>query len=392
MKNKKKTSRKIRCRALIPLDTGKIRAKYLKNYRSRRKKLEKLECRLKEIQEQDEPEYQKFLARHFGTEQTRLRELEQSLQVCELKIEKIRFLASRRRIQPAVLCYRLSQKITPEHDFWYCLEEALNEWHEEEIKREQEDRRREEEERRERQARREQRKKKTGDEWDEQDIEDDFDDFLDSVFGEIFEDSDEDFEPDEDSAADYEDAANQFFDELFGFKVRPEEKNDDNRELKKLYRELCMLYHPDRTGSHDARMKRIWNEIQTAYQNGDLDRLRFFRFNAGADDEKKELTCSELQKLIFELEDSIIGLNADLKSAKYQPYFGFSSASGQQREMTVKILRQEFSKRISDSEQYLQKKEMLLENLLNGWKPGKKKVRKKRNYSGTDDLFGDIPF
>ena len=71
----------------------------------------------------------------------------------------------------------------------------------------------------------------------------------------------------------------------------------------------------------------------------------------------------------------LIGLNADLKSAKYRPYFGFSSASGQQREMTMKILRQEFSKRISDSERYLLKKDMVLENLLHGWKTGKKKVR-----------------
>ena len=145
-----------------------------------------------------------------------------------------------------------------------------------------------------------------------------------------------------------------------------------------------------------------WREISPEKQgvflscpvdrNGDLDRLRFFRFNADADNEKNELNCSELQKLIDDLEDSILCAKGDLKSAKYQPYYGFSATSGPQREMTVTILRQEFSKRISDSEKYLQKKEIQLKNLLQSWKPGWKKIRKKRNYSGPDDLFGDIPF
>lgn len=398
-KKKKKVGKKTLCRAVIPLDTRKIREKYLKNYRTRKKQLEKLESQLDVIREHDEPEYQKFLALNFGAEQTRLRELEQSVMFCEMRIDKIRFLADCLEISPSQLCGRLMRKVTPEHDFWYCLEEALMQWHEDEERREREEQLQEEAERREREARKSRRKNKPQDEWDEQDFDDEFEDMLDSIFGDDddYDDDEEDYDFDDDDGeyVAFEEKANRFFDGLFGLNDQPEKETDDGQELKKLYRELCMQYHPDRSGIHDARMKRIWNEIQEAYRNGDLDRLRFFRFNADADHEKNALNCSELQNVIDELEDSILCVKADLKSAKYQPYYGFSAQNGAQREQTVKKLRQEFLKRISSGEKYLQKKEMQLDKLIHRGNNGKRRKEKRKPPQDdfeTDDLFEDIPF
>ena len=48
------------CRALIPLDTAKIRRGYLKEYKRRKKVLERLEEQLQRYEESDEPEYRKI--------------------------------------------------------------------------------------------------------------------------------------------------------------------------------------------------------------------------------------------------------------------------------------------------------------------------------------------
>ena len=62
------------CRALIPLDTAKIRWEYQREYKRRKRVLESLETQLQQYEESDEPEYRKYLARTFGAEQTLLRE------------------------------------------------------------------------------------------------------------------------------------------------------------------------------------------------------------------------------------------------------------------------------------------------------------------------------
>ena len=117
--------RKEICRALIPLDTKKICAEYLKVFKRRKKALEKLEVELLRYDENDEPEFQKFLARTFGAEQTRQRELAERIGLCHARHEKICFLAREHRMSKARYCYCLSVKVTPEIDFWSILEAEL---------------------------------------------------------------------------------------------------------------------------------------------------------------------------------------------------------------------------------------------------------------------------
>lgn len=66
------------------------------------------------------------------------------------------------------------------------------------------------------------------------------------------------------------------------------EEEDKIRELKKLYRELCLQYHPDKMGVHDAKMAQTWLDIQTAYQKGNLDRLKAIRAGLDLMEGKKE--------------------------------------------------------------------------------------------------------
>ena len=68
------------CRALIPLDTAKIRWEYQREYKRRKRVLERLETQLQQYEESDEPEFRKYLARTFGAEQTLHRELAEQIQ------------------------------------------------------------------------------------------------------------------------------------------------------------------------------------------------------------------------------------------------------------------------------------------------------------------------
>ena len=95
------------CRALIPLDTDKIRLGYLKEYKRRKKVLERLEEQLQRYEESDEPEYRKYLARTFGAEQTLLRELTEQIHLCQKRYEKIRFLAHESHMSKERYCFTL---------------------------------------------------------------------------------------------------------------------------------------------------------------------------------------------------------------------------------------------------------------------------------------------
>ena len=113
------------CRALIPLDTAKIRRGYLKEYKRRKKVLERLEEQLQRYEESDEPEYRKYLARTFGAEQTLLRELTEQIHLCQNRYEKIRFLAHESHMSKERYCFTLRSQLTSEQNFWELLEMEL---------------------------------------------------------------------------------------------------------------------------------------------------------------------------------------------------------------------------------------------------------------------------
>ena len=51
-------------------------------------------------------------------------------------------------------------------------------------------------------------------------------------------------------------------------------KLEDVRELKTLYRRICLRYHPDVGGREVERWEQIWSTLQHAYRAGDLDLLK----------------------------------------------------------------------------------------------------------------------
>lgn len=333
------------CRALIPLDTAKIRWEYQREYKRRKRVLERLETQLQQYEESDEPEFRKYLARTFGAEQTLHRELAEQIHLWQTRYEKIRFLAREHHMSKERYCFSLHPKVTAELDFWGVLEKELQTFWESGRKTCEEETLEQEE-------------------------------FAQKLRSSIFgNDEDRETEMDEtepDEKRDFEKVFNKLFENLFGDGGNASEKEPETGELKKLYRELCLRYHPDRIGAHDVKTQRLWNEIQDAYMNGDLEGLRAIRSGIELESGKAELSCSEIDELILDIEWSIQEKRSELRSQKKTPIWEFASWTEQKRKRIAKDIKLEFEQDARMTRLQLQQLEAELERLLR-WRPKEKK-------------------
>lgn len=356
--------RKVQCTALIPLDTDKIRKEMLKVYKRRKKALEKLEAELQQFRENDEPEFQKFMAQHFGTQRSRLRELHEIIGLHMSRLNKISHMARARRMQPGKYCFHLQSQVTPENDFWAVLDNDTQQFIEEQrrINEEYERSCREYDE-------------------DDDDFDDDFDDDDEDFIDDDFE---EDFE-DHDGGGERKSLFDRLFSELF-----PQEK-DSGREaaLKKLYRELCFRYHPDKIGGHDAKTRLLWLSIQEAYAARDLDRLR--AINAGLEIESGKTTaaCSEIGNMILDVECTIRMTRGNVRQQKRSPYWGFTTWTEKRRRQAEKELSESFRQDIEEAAFQVELYADELERLRNSYRPPAKKRR--YDQETQPDLF-DLNF
>ena len=353
------------CRALIPLDTAKIRRGYLKEYKRRKKVLERLEEQLQRYEESDEPEYRKYLARTFGAEQTLLRELTEQIHLCQNRYEKIRFLAHESHMSKERYCFTLRSQLTSEQNFWELLEMELQRFLESGRKTREEEKREYEKSARELRS---------------------------AVFGV---DEDEDIEMDEtcEDDDDFEKIFQKLFDNLLGDDDNIPEEESEVSELKKLYRELCLQYHPDRMGAHDAKTQRLWHEIQDAYVNRDLEGLRAIRSGIELESGESTLCCSEIDEMLLDIEWSIQEKRSELRAQKKTPIWGFSSWTEQKRKQIAKEIKSEFDQNAQMTRLQLQRLKTELERLLQ-WKPKEKKrpiPQKKTNAQLRNEKLADIP-
>lgn len=345
-KNTRRTS-KTTCRALIPLNTEKIRKGLLKTYKRRKKVLERIEVQLEQYNENDEPEFQKFLALRFGAEQTRLRELAEKLSLVQMRREKLRFMAREEGMPQGRYCAYLESKVTPEVDFWAVLENEIMKIQEEQLRLDEEF---------ERYCRD-----------DNSEDEDDDISFLDDEFDEDF---DEDFET-------VEKDIKSIFNSLFGdvFPETEPHSPDNAKALKKLYRELCLRYHPDKTGEYDAKKRRLWLSIQDAYHAGDLSRLRAIHAGIEIESGNTELVCSDIDAMIGDIEWSIHMARNQLRNTMKTPYWGFSTWASKRRKQAEQELVESYRYELEITEQQLQKKEAEIERIRNPFSRKKKKAQ-----------------
>lgn len=353
------------CLGLIQLDTAKIRKGYLKEYKRRKKVLEKLENQLDQYKNFDEPEYFKYLAQRFGAEQTRMRELSTQIHLCKNRLDKIYYLAGWFGMSHGRYCFTLKDRLTEGQDFWELVELELQKvWEQQQKEREKVERKYAERHR----------ETHSADSEFSEDV--DFDDF------------------DDDSPFDDADEFKRLFDKLFeplgGERDNSSEAEDmEENELKRLYRKLCLQYHPDRIGAHDAKTQRLWNDIQTAYNDHDLETLRAINAGIELESGKTEVSCSEIDDMLYDIEWSIQEKRDELREQKKTPFWGFASWSKEKRKEVDRDIKAEFDHDIRMDQLHLERLQQELESMLQ-WRP-KEKKSSTRKKPPREEIPMDIP-
>lgn len=339
----------------------------LKVYQRRKKALEKLEAQLQQYNDSDEPEFQKFLALRLGAERTRIRELTEKIHLAQLRREKIRFMAKEEGMSQGKYCAYQESQVTAETDFWTALENELQAFQEEQRRMDEDF---------ERYCR----------ECDEAAgiVDDDETAQIDDEFEDDFEDEFEDV---------FGKGSKSIFDRIFGdvFQEDEPQSEENVQALKKLYRELCFRYHPDKIGEHDAKTRRLWLSIQDAYEVGDLARLRAIHAGLNMESGKTELGCSEISDMIGGFDWDIMMAKNSLRKQKRSPFWGFTSWTEKKRRQAERELAEVFRRDVEMAELELRQYEMELDRIRHSSRPKKQKTRS--NPKAQPDLFEfEIPF
>ena len=130
----------------------------------------------------------------------------------------------------------------------------------------------------------------------------------------------------------YERQANEFREEHERQASKTPLSDEEERELKALYRRLAKIYHPDLAGSEEERAEhqKIMAEINNAYAEKDLERLRALERAAKEKKARKEETIPEkLVRLIrqsYDLDKIIENLLKALGEVKESPTFKLKEA------------------------------------------------------------------
>ncbi len=95
----------------------------------------------------------------------------------------------------------------------------------------------------------------------------------------------------------------------------------DTGELKRLYRDLAKRLHPDANPDQDDRARQQWHQVQEAYRDGDLKRLRVLAEAVAADQPLPSgpSALDALRSRHQRLQDSILAISAASVALEQRP-------------------------------------------------------------------------
>lgn len=132
-----------------------------------------------------------------------------------------------------------------------------------------------------------------------------------------------------------------------GSKELPSLRMRENFSLKQLYRKLSRFLHPDLNPNLCAFRKRMWSEVQAAYQNQEQDKLELFlAFLSYGELESELSTLKGMSDLDFWLEK----LHSNSKILNAHAAFSFAKIKDKQK---LLILRHETRSNLREEKKYL---------------------------------------
>lgn len=96
---------------------------------------------------------------------------------------------------------------------------------------------------------------------------------------------------------------------------------EEAREFKSMYRELVKKLHPDMVDDFNDECKMLWESVQYAFKNGDLNSLRSFSYLLKSQDLHTDLFQNDIITDISNIEFQINALNLEIDILNQQyPY------------------------------------------------------------------------
>jgi hypothetical protein len=163
-----------------------------------------------------------------------------------------------------------------------------------------------------------------------------------------------------------EDDWNDFFSQLAGEKPKREPLFMEKARLRSLYRDLCRRLHPDAGAAMNERTKQLWNEVQEAYANRDLERLESLRALCELEEDgmRKDIPCSRMMDLIKHFQKGLRSVRNLLKNARRnEPGFGFLSWTSAHKALVRQDLQRELHEAIGRLKRELRDLNVVLREL-----------------------------
>lgn len=143
---------------------------------------------------------------------------------------------------------------------------------------------------------------------------------------------------------------------------------NENYELPQIYRKLVKRLHPDAVGEESPEYKKFWTQIQTAYQNKDVDKLHLYAktllINEEAEIKDIRTEKTKLSTEIHDLEVNIKNAKAKLQMLKSEEPFTLEEKLNDERWVAHK--QRMLKDRIFYLDRQIFYKEKMLKSLTNG--------------------------
>lgn len=284
-KRKRRASAQKSSRAMILLDTAKIRGGYLKDLKSVRNRVLAIEDKLARHESHDVPEFRRCLNMEFGSRFSVMRELHQQIDWLVARLALVQKLMQH-GIRPLGRAYLQALRIeageAPYPDFPPQREEIPPEDPEPESL---------------------------------------FD--RDTIRSFISETGDE-FLTEEEVESLTEDV------------LEEAGKRDLVAECKTLYRKIVSLLHPDRAGEMTDERKELWLRTQDAYADGDVLSLRSILDRCGVGTHDQYLTCSEIIDAIAEATIQLQAIEMFSEREANEPSWNFGRLNEKKRKSRLR--------------------------------------------------------
>ncbi len=313
------------CTALLVIDETPLRQKAVKDCRSVIRQRDKARGELQRYEQEDSPAFSQWYHREFGADLTRLRELDHEIGELAEMVREVEYISvfSRDPEWRIYASFKERREAVERGDHASGEDDEFSEGEEDEDR--------------------------DDDDWED---EGDFDD-----------DWEEEFEEEEER---FWEEFQRFFgggrpgggEEAFGRGARGGQKdpNGTAARVKEIYRTLVRRLHPDMIPETDAVRMDLWNAVQDAYRDRDLERLEMLLSTCEMEEGvvSENTPVSRLRETWRHIKDAVNALRQQTRKAKKTPAWLFSSKTPAEIRAIHRNIQRDIRRDLDDRDQYLQ--------------------------------------